>query len=303
MTFRELIQEDETLVRPWVGGRALWQGVRGWTIQGALPAEHGWHAFRLRGRKAHWLGVAESMPASLRSRVTGYLAGDRLVRDDVRVDPAPEKVLRASERVSLVEPGLDRFARIAAGRPFPGGPLVFAGLEMPLGPEGDVLSAFLDREGSVLSVKGVPPALDAAFRVETWRRDERERAIAEAEERVRLEREREDFLASVGSGESRREMAHVDFDGAARRALAVGGAELLDHRPAHVPGQRLVRFRLDGARFACTCEEHTLRIVDAGICLTDHETGERGDDRFTLESLPAVIREAEREGVLVVFRA
>jgi len=301
MTFRELIQEDETLVRPWVGGRALWQGVRGWTIQGALPAEHGWHAFRLRGRKAHWLGVAESMPDSLKSRVTGYFAGDRLVWDDVRVDPAPEKVLRASERVSLVEPGLDRFARIAAGRPFPGGPLVFAGLEMPLGPEADVLSAFLDRE-SIASVKGVSPALDAAFRVECWQRDQREWAIAEAEERARIEREREAFLATVGSAESRREMALVDFEGAARRALAVAGAELRDHRPAHVRGLRIVRFRLDGAKFTCTCEEHTLRIVDAGICLTDHATGERGDDRFTLESLPAVIRQAEREGVLVVFR-
>jgi hypothetical protein len=34
----------------------------------------------------------------------------------------------------------------------------------------------------------------------------------------------------------------------------------------------------------------------------DHRTGEKGDTKFTLESLPGVVREAEREGVLVVFR-
>ena len=48
--------------------------------------------------------------------------------------------------------------------------------------------------------------------------------------------------------------------------------------------------------------------VDAGICLTAHyddpdfESGTRGDTLFTLESLPPVIREANGDGVLVVFR-
>jgi hypothetical protein len=46
----------------------------------------------------------------------------------------------------------------------------------------------------------------------------------------------------------------------------------------------------------------TLRIVDAGICLEAHVTGERGDNRFTLESLPAVLEEAIRTNRLVVFR-
>jgi hypothetical protein len=64
----------------------------------------------------------------------------------------------------------------------------------------------------------------------------------------------------------------------------------------------VVRFRLLGRRFECTCDERTLRILDAGICLVDHATGERGDTRFTLESLPAVILEADRDDKLVVFR-
>jgi hypothetical protein len=42
--------------------------------------------------------------------------------------------------------------------------------------------------------------------------------------------------------------------------------------------------------------------VDSGICLVDHGTGERGDTRFTLESLPGVVGEAMDLGRLVVFR-
>ena len=45
-----------------------------------------------------------------------------------------------------------------------------------------------------------------------------------------------------------------------------------------------------------------MRIIDSGICLQDHNTGEKGDTYFTLESLPAVIRQADREGKLVVYR-
>ena len=64
-----------------------------------------------------------------------------------------------------------------------------------------------------------------------------------------------------------------------------------------------MRFRLDDLRFECTCDRRTLRIIDAGVCLVDHHTGERGDDYFTLESLPGVIRQAEEEGVADVLKA
>jgi hypothetical protein len=64
----------------------------------------------------------------------------------------------------------------------------------------------------------------------------------------------------------------------------------------------VVTFRLEGRRFECVCDGTTLRIVDAGICLVDHRTREAGDTRFTLESLPDVIRQAMRERVLHVFR-
>ena len=70
----------------------------------------------------------------------------------------------------------------------------------------------------------------------------------------------------------------------------------------------MVQFRHLNRRFECTCDRHTLRIIDSGICLTAHydddhfEEGTKGDTFFTLETLPNVIAEAERLGKLVVFR-
>jgi hypothetical protein len=49
-------------------------------------------------------------------------------------------------------------------------------------------------------------------------------------------------------------------------------------------------------------DRNTLQVVDSGICLTDHHTGEKGDAYFTLESLPPVVGQAMDEGVLVVYR-
>ena len=69
----------------------------------------------------------------------------------------------------------------------------------------------------------------------------------------------------------------------------------------HRNGEWLVKYRVDGQRLACVCNTN-LQIIDAGVCLVDHGTNEKGDTYFTLESLPAVIRQAIREGKLVVWR-
>lgn len=96
-------------------------------------------------------------------------------------------------------------------------------------------------------------------------------------------------------------MAKIDFEEAAKAALAVGGADYIDHRKAYRKGELVVRFRLDGRRFECTCNDE-MQIIDSGICLVDHESGDKGDTLFTLESLPAVIKQADREGKLHIYR-
>jgi hypothetical protein len=127
-----------------------------------------------------------------------------------------------------------------------------------------------------------------------------ERRRAEEAERAR-QSARAELLERLGDSETRRAMARVDFAEAARAALVLSGAEYLDHRRAFGRAEWIVRFRFLGQRFECVVDE-ALQIVDAGICLRDHQTGEIGDGRFTLESLPSVIKEADEGGVLVRFR-
>ena len=308
MGWKDLLQTgDEKVTLPWLGGRTLYSAQQRWSIEGRLPKEHGWHTFKIANREARAEGPADPQPDLLQHSVRGYLVGDRIVADDVRVDPDPKRIVEFSETVHLIDDGIDRFARVRAGRINKEGPLVYQGLEMPLGQEDQVLEAFLDQKTSVTDLKNVPAALDAAFRMESWQRAEAERRRVELE-RIRREEEekrqkeerRKELVKKLGDGEARREMALHDFDAAARAALAVGGAVFLDAKKLR-HNEWAVRYRLDRQRLECVCNER-LRIIDAGICLIDHDTNEKGDTFFTLESLPAVVMQAQRERRLVIFR-
>lgn len=308
MGWRDLIEnEEQTLVAPWVGGRSLHHDSRTRTISGALPREHGWYEFSLKPRTAALVGDAEPEPEALRGIQAGFLVGNRFVPDTARLGQLEDDWTTRFAQVYLLEEGLDRFARIEIGVTVTGGKLIFRGLAFPLGPEDDVLSAFLDQNNSISSIKGVIPSLQAAFDLECYERDraqtrrEELQRLRQIEEQQRLQEARRQELAeSLGTGAGRREMASVDFHSAAAAALAVGGAELLDVHDGRGT-ERVVRYRLQGRRYECVCDMQ-MRIIDAGVCLTDEETGEKGDTFFTLESLPAVIAQADREGVLVVYR-
>lgn len=304
MGWRDLLQaDDERLVAPWVGGRSLQTFERTWRIEGRLPAEMGWHEFKVQARKARWSAQADAPVDVLKDKRRGYLVGDRFVPEGAtRVSPDIASLVRDFERVFLIEPGLDRFMRVTAGRFFEDGPLIYEGQEFPLGPEMDVLQAFLNQASNLDDVQGVVPALDVAFRVESWRRAEVEKRRREEEERRKKEERRRKLQEAYGDGALRREVAKEDFGQAARAALGVGGATYLDHRKGYGRNEMVVRFRVGQGQYECTCHPQTLRIIDSGICLTDHDTNERGDTRFTLESLPGVIRQAHGHDRLVVFR-
>ena len=340
MTWQDLLGTEEVTL-PWIGGRMLRVGPRVWKLEGKLPPEHGWYVFTTHARTAKLArphvnstaGGMELRPAPWGQvhppPVQGFLVGDHIVPDDVQLarawcprcgTPVGDRFLAqacarchvpavAIEKVHLLEP-LERFSRVLAARAWEGGPLFFASQLMPVGPEGEVQAALEDGKTDLSHVKGVPPALEAAFRFEVHQRAvaeaARQAAAAEAarlaQERAEAER-REAIREQLGSADGRRALAQYDFKAAATAALAVGGATYLDHRAAQKRGDEMVvRFRFINRRFECTCSATTLRIIDSGICLVDHNTDERGDTRFTLESLPAVIREAERDHRLVVFR-
>jgi hypothetical protein len=315
MSWRDLLQaENETIILPWIGGRELRSLSRTWTIAGDLPREHGWYRFKiLKGRTATvqvGIGPDGLTHATCAHFSNGYLIGDRFAADDFspRFGPDGLPIFSWLPRVHLIDNGIDRFARISVGMIYPGGPMIFGVQQMPLGPEDAVLRAYEDRKTTVDDIKGVTPALNTAFYMETRQRAEAERRRAELEKR-RAEEEakraaeerRRQLVEKLGDGASRRQLAKVDFGEAARAALAVGGAELLDWKVSRQAREFTVRFRFDGQRFECVCDEN-LHVLDAGICLIDHRTGIKGDTWFTLESLPAVVREAIDTGKLVRFR-
>ena len=315
MSWEDLLAPDEpdVIVLPWIEGKKVHSQDRTWTIKGRRPKEHGWYKFSVTGnRTAALLGEAEDGPDDWvldeQDTVAGYLAGDRFIADDARVDPDPETLVEQTEPVYCIEPGLERFSRIEAFRDREGR-LVYIRQGFPLGPEEAVTAAYQDRENSISQVKGVPPALDLAFLWETWQRELAKKREREAEARAvevaahLAEEERvAQWRKDTGTGVGRRDLAQRDFKAAAKAALEISGAELLDCRESANKGEMVVQYRFRGRRLECVCSRYTLRIIDAGVCLVNHDTGEKGDTRVTLESLPSTIGEAMDKGVLVVWR-
>ena len=297
-------------VLPWKGGRQVHSATRTWTINGRLPREHGWYTFKTGGgRDCTLVGPAERDMAYEQGHkvIRGFLVGDRLIPDDARVVPDPAKLIGQTEPVYCVELGLDRFQKAAVVQDREGA-LIFLRLEWPEGPENDVLAAYQDRKDSVTDIKGVTPALDLAFQ---WISYQRAAAEARAAELERRQKEEEAKLAEAervrrlmqqtGTAEGRRALATQDFNAAAKAALRVSGAELLDVIATHKANEVRVQYRFRERRLECVVNKLTLGIVDAGVCLDDHR-GTKGDTWFTLESLPGVIGEAMDRHKLVVWR-
>lgn len=313
MSWEDLLEEGSEKVLPWYGSRRIHDADRTWTISGDLPPEHGWYLWNVGGgRKAvlanNELQYIDPYWADGQPTRCGYLVGDRFIPDNARVDPDPTKLVQQTIPVYCVEPGLDRFARATVVRDRDAH-LVYLEQLFPQGPEEEVRRAFQDRKGDVSHVAGVTPALDLAFRWMTYQREQTEERRRELE-RIRAEEEAkrvaqerlEKAMRDAGTAVGRRTLATQDFEMAAREALRVSGAELLDVRDSYNRGEKVVQYRFRQRRLECVVEKTTLRVVDAGICLTDHHTGEKGDKYFTLESLPGVIGEAMDQDKLVVYR-
>lgn len=304
MTWQDLLQpSSERQVLPWLGGRKVHLDGRTWRIANPLPREHGWYLFELVGRVATLKREAERPTEYQNNKVTarGYLAGDRFIHEKARVDPDPDKLIEQTVPVYLVDRGLDRFTPVLVAFDEEHR-AIFAMQLFESMAEVQVRRAFTERRDSVAAVKDVTPALDLAFRFMSQQRLVVEQRRAEEERRRREEDLRQQALKHLGTAQGRRLLAQTDFRAAAAGALRAGGAELIDVRPAYNANEMVVQYRFENRRLECTCNKHTLRIIDAGVCLTDHRTGKKYDTEFTLETLPGVIREAIRTGRLVVWR-
>jgi len=309
MGWQNLLNSGGNRVLPWLGGNQVHSHDRTWTIKGRTPREFGWYTFDTSGgRTARLKDESEMDPGYEQGQpvVRGFLVGDRLVLDGARVEPDPNKLIEQTEPVFCIERGLGRFVRVAAIRDVEDR-LIYMRTEFPLGPEDEVNAAYQDRKDSVSEIPGVTPPLDLAFRwvsyqraaQEAWEAELARRQAAEAAQLAEQERRRR-LLAQVGTSVGRRELALVDFNAAARAALAIGGAEFLDARDGFNRGEKVVEYRFRNRRLECVCDATTLRIITAGVCLSAN--GVRGDTWFTLESLPTVIAEAMERHQLVVLR-
>lgn len=329
MTWQDLLQKTEEYITvPWTGESHIALNASRWRINGYFPREHAWSRFKINGRKAFYMAPEEAQPDILNFNQTGYLVGNLLLFDGFNKNNSscwcPKCLVYinepyrsnkahticstevvAGEQVYLAPP-IERFSKISVGRTAEDMPLVFKQEEMSfLGIETDILKAFEDKvphEQLMTSIKGIIPALSAAYRLESWQRDEAEkirleleRKRREEEERLAKEARRKEILEKLGSSDARRVMAKIDFQEAARAALAIGGAEFLDFRKSRHGDEHIVKFRYMHRRFECTCDLN-LRVIDSGVCLTGNDT------RFTLESLPLVLKEAIETNKLVVFR-
>jgi hypothetical protein len=297
MSWQDLLQSaEDTIVLPWCGESKITDGRRYWKVS-RRPPEFGWYEFTIAGRNVSYKNPANLDDSIFVETKSGYLIGDRLIKDDVVAFSNPKDI--RGESVFLIESGLDKFSRVKVGRVNESSPWIFLCIDFGFGCEPEVLSAYLDRQ-SIKDIKGVPSSLAAVFNIENWLRDEADRLQREIEAREAAERAREAALRAMGTSAGRRDLARYDFRQAATSALAVSGAEYIDHRMDHY-NNYIVRYRLRNRRFESVVTQN-LSVLEAGICLTDEETGDKGDTFFTLESLPFVIMEAIDTGVLVVFR-
>lgn len=222
----------------------------------------GWHAFEIRGRAARALEPASPVVDGL-ARVRGHWAIGLL---------ASERL----ERVHLVPspPEPLPFAVLRARRWY-SGDLVFESFDFDGEAEEAARLAF-ERLASISNLKGAAASLRLAYsaahagRGATGLRPLSPEACADGVFR-------DDPLARAG------------------RALAVAGAHVLFGR-ALTATEIEVAFDFLGHRFVSVADAETLRVLDAGVCLA----GE--DELVTLESLPAVLRQAIDEHVLVITR-
>ena len=302
--FRSFLSSSEPVVLPYFGGTRVEAADRRHRLSAVL--EPGWFRFRIDGRRAVPIEPAEPIDLTDRPAVRGHWAEGWLFSSGREVD-----------RVAL--PPAEEPAPLAraTGRRWHSGDLLLESIDFEDEAEVEARQA-LEDGGAIAAVRGAVPSLRAAFgfalavavgrelRVPVSPREARGRVLdiaergreaavelcrALAEERERHAAEQAAVLdrhqRAIAAERIRRSVRARPGNPIERAdaALEAAGARMLNAR--RLADRMLeVRFQLDGERYICVADMHTLQILDAGICLS-------GADRMiTLDSLPSVIREA-----------
>ncbi len=265
MDYTQFLQKPgEVLILPYFSGRTVCDDKLTYRLRERLRP--GWYRFRKSGRYVVPEGSTEPTLSPWKlPRITGYIFGGRIITNDYQwpIFGLPGDI------------DLPKFTPVSARKWFDGN-LVYEDQEFETDIEASVRTAF-EEERSIDPIKGVTPAL-----AQTHLRESTQRALArEAERRARLKAELARWQETL--------------EGRISLALSHTGAELVDWR-RNGQGQAVVRYRLGGRRFECIIDTESLRIVDAGICLSG------ADEELNLSSLPSAVREAIESGQLHILR-
>jgi hypothetical protein len=271
MDYTPFLQKpDEVLKLPYFGGKSVCDDRLTYRLRETL--QPGWYQFRKSGR---YLTADEPIGPELGAwklpRVTGCVMNGRIIGNDfqARLFGLP------------MDMDLPKFTPVTARKWFDGH-ILYEGQEFETEVETKVRDAFEEERG-IDGVKGVTPALAHTFLLEST-----QRALArEAERRAREEVARRQQAAELARWQE-------TLEGRISLALSHTGAELVNWR-RNGQRQAVVRYRLGGRRFECVIDTESLRIVDAGICLSG------ADEELNLSSLPSAVREAIESGQLHVF--
>ncbi len=319
--YRKFLGKIDAVIAPWLGGASIDAPGRRLRL-GTRPERVGWYRFELKGRVAHVAGPAAPEELGALPKVRGFLWRERLVGESARAEPLH----------LLPEEEAPRFSPVSARR-WHGGALLFEGLEFESEAEGAVREA-LARGASLSGLKAVPAPLRAAYGYALLEQAARklyvplaaaevrghvgrvaEGGATEAEAVVRaLIAEREETERELRERRARLTAAHLRAEVQAARELRVHDARDSEERAAGAldkagatlescrhagPRQLEVVFAFMGERFISLVDEHTLQVIDSGICLGHPPR----DELVTLDSLPAVIKEAIDTDALVILRA
>ncbi len=334
LDYRALLGKVEELTLPWLQGDAVDARERRLRLR-ARPAAPGWWRFRVDGRWASPLAPAEPEPELLQGleRASGHLVGGRLVLAGGAVEPvwllpeeepprfAPCRARRWwSGELLFEELPFEGEAEEAVRRAFEDG----LALEGVVGVPATLRAAFgltlveaaaraqgarvaplevrqrlgeVAEGGPALAAEVVRALLAERARATAEREAARRAAEAARLEEQRLSERREVVERQRGRGPARRRDPRGGSDPRERveEALRGAGAALLDLR--RLGGDQLeVRWRFLGERFVSLVEAGSLRVIDAGICLSGT------DAEVNLASLPGVVREGAERGLLVMTR-
>jgi hypothetical protein len=308
--YRRFIGRTEERVLAYLDGDAVVDADRGLRL--AAVVAPGWWRFTVSGRTAtavERVDAPEDVLGRLEAAV-GHWTGTHLVHGSGAVELLH---LRPEDE-------LPRFAP-CRGRRWYSGDLVFERLDLEGEAEETVRRTFEDRHALGTS-KGIPGTLRAAYALAVVAEASTRAGIPAAPIEVRAEltevadqgwpaadrvlaRLRAERLAEAarvrGLGvRAERPASHVPSalgDAAERAAAALigSGAQLLEARTL-AGGLLAVTYRFLGERLHAVVEAESLRVVDAGICVSGH------DEELGLASLPSVVREGVEEGMLVITR-